>query len=186
MKLQPLHLAVLTCSTLACLGSSRLFAQSDNPLEICIDYHCKHRSIVTPTVEEWATILKPFARPADTPGMERQQIKRSIAYFEQVVGRHTPTADDLLRNQGEDIPGQLDCIAESNNPRVYLQALFNKRQLRWHAPGQRVKRSTWIFNVHWAASLVEKAGGAQHVIDSWYGSNGQEPLIQPLQQWLNR
>jgi len=153
-------------------------------LEVCINYHCDLKQQVTISDAEWQVILKPFQQAPANAGQERHRIQESIGLFEEIVGQHTPTYQDLAENKGEDVIGQLDCIAESKNSQHYLQWLNKKGKLKWHLVGGRIKRSPHLFDAHWGAKITELQSNAEYIVDSWYGTNGDMPNIQPLSHWL--
>jgi len=155
-------------------------------LDVCIDYHCENRQDISISNDEWQQILHPFQQQARSAAQERQQIRQSIALFEQIVGSHTPTSSDLPENKGEDETGQLDCIAESTNSRHYLHWLEKKDKLKWHRVNERVQRSPLFFDVHWGVKITDQSSRQAYIVDSWYGANGDMPDIQPLSQWLDK
>ena len=155
-------------------------------LTVCIDYHCERQQQVPLEQQDWHQLLEPFSRPAANADSERENIRESIAQFEQLVGSRTPTHNDQPENKGEDEIGQLDCIAESRNTQHYLQWLERKNQLKWHTVGDRVKRAPSFIDVHWGVAIIETDSGNDYIVDSWYKANGKPPAIQPLEQWLRK
>ena len=161
-------------------------AYAEDMLTVCIDYHCERQQQLPLQDQDWHQLLKPFSRPADSAIDERENIRQAIARFERLTGSRTPTHNDLPKNKGEDEIGQLDCIAESRNTLHYLQWLERKNQLKWHRVGSRVKRAPSFIDVHWGAVITETDSGKDFIVDSWYGSNGEPPLIQPVDLWLRK
>ncbi|MCW8890370.1 MAG: hypothetical protein OQL20_06915 [Sedimenticola sp.] len=153
--------------------------------DTCTDYHCDIIRPVTLSSDQWQTIRQ-FFSAASTPEVERQQIRQAIAKMEQLVGKLNGTDQDLKENDGEgSSPGQLDCIAESLNTTTYLQLMQQDNLLKWHQVGTRKKRTLWLFNTHWTATIIENRGEQYYAVDSWFYANGQPPVIQPLKAWLN-
>ena len=100
---------------------------------VCYDHSCT--SVVTDSLtrEEWDVVSQPLHQPPATAAEERQAIARSIAAFENIVGRHTGTWRDKGGNlAGFGQPGQLDCIDESTNTTTYLRLLERAGLLHWH------------------------------------------------------
>ncbi len=155
-------------------------------LNVCIDYHCEQQQPVTIEGQDRQLLLQPFSQPASNAADERNRIRQTIALFEQVIGSRTPTFKDLPKNSGEDVPGQLDCIAESTNTLTYLNWLEHKGRIKWHSAGSRIKRAPGFFDVHWAVEITELGSGNRYIIDSWYGGNGDLPAVQTLDDWLNK
>jgi len=156
-----------------------------NSLNVCIDYHCGQRQEVTLSQADWNNILRPFEQGSLNAQQERQKISRSIALFEQTVGLLAGTDADMQENEGEDVSGQLDCISESLNTDQYLHWLEKSGVLKWHTVEKRIKRTAYIFYAHWSAVIRENQTGDQYVVDSWYYKNGEPPLIQAVDDWLN-
>ena len=160
------------------------FALASPPIiQACSNYGCKHKVSVQLSKKGWRRLQQLFAGAASTPEQERRRIADAIALMETLVGDKTGTAADQARNGGTGEPGQLDCIAESLNTNRYLKLFAKKGWLKWHRVAERVKRSPWIFDVHWSAVIEEKASGRQFTVDSWFFANGRPPYIQPLADW---
>jgi hypothetical protein len=171
---------------LACLAIVPATA-SGSPLRVCVNYHCEQQMEIELTPAEWQTVLSPFADAAKDARTERIQISRAIALFEKTVGKHTGTNADLARNDGEgDDIGQLDCIAESKNTEQYLNTLHYKGILQWHNVEQRISRSPFLFDTHWAAVIKQRNNNSTYAVDSWFYANGEAPIIQPVDQWLDK
>ncbi len=149
----------------------------------CLDYHCDRTRDVRLDAAAWLAVRRLFEPVPDAAG-ERAAIRAAIALLEDLVGRITGTWRDLAENRaGAGLPGQLDCIAESRNTTTYLQLLADDGLLRFHTVEPRVKRQTWIFNVHWTAVIRETANGRAYAVDSWFLDNGEPPFVQPLEAW---
>jgi len=160
------------------------FALASPPLiKVCANYGCKYKAEVQLGNEDWRRLQQLFASSASSPEQERQRIAEAIALMEALVGDKTGTAADQARNGATGEPGQLDCIAESLNTDRYLRLFEKQGWLRWHRVAERVKRTPWIFDVHWSALIEEKTSGQLFTVDSWFFANGRPPYIQPLADW---
>jgi hypothetical protein len=51
---------------------------------------------------------------------------------------------------------------------------------------RRVVRSPFVFDLHWAGKLVERATQQHYAVDSWCLDNGGLPYIQPLDEWQDK
>ena len=80
----------------------------------------------------------------------------------------------------------MDCIDESVNTTSYLRLFETFGGLRWHRVSGRVVRSPYVFDLHWAGQLVERATQQHYAVDSWYLDNGGLPYIQPLDEWQDK
>ncbi|MCW8906167.1 MAG: hypothetical protein OQL28_02875 [Sedimenticola sp.] len=161
-------------------------AVASNPavrMQVCNDYHCDIRRPASLSAGQWRELQQLFSNVGD-PIEERRRIGTAIGLLEQWVGEQTGSWRDLPRNEGEGTEaGQLDCIAESINTTTYLHLMTRHNLLKWHRADARQRRSAWIFNVHWTASIRETTTGQRFAVDSWFFANGTPPVIMPLEAW---
>jgi len=173
------------CIYITCLYPLTVTAAVPPAFFSCTDYHCDEGQTVSLNNRQWREIRALFSQTS-TPAEERQQIRKAIALFETEVGLLTGTWRDRAKNAaGAGLPGQLDCISESKNTTTYLQMLSEGGLLRWHRVEKRQVRHPLIFNVHWAAVILDESTGTRYAVDSWFLDNGQPPYIQPLEAWLS-
>jgi len=172
---------------LLALSMASQIAASSPPIrfQVCNDYHCDIRHPATLSASQWRELQQLFSNVQD-PAQERHRIGSAIGLFEEWVGRQTGSWRDLPRNDGEGTEvGQLDCISESINTTTYLQLMTRHNLLKWHRADARQRRSTWIFNIHWTATIRETATGRRFAVDSWFFANGIPPVIMPLEAWTS-
>lgn len=152
-------------------------------VQVCLDYHCDQTLQVSLNDDEWERIRDVFAAAASAV-QERAAISRAIGMMERFVGDDAGTADDAPMNTADSGErGQLDCIAESTNSATYLQLFEMRGLLRAHTVEARVKRTRWLFAVHWTAVVRDRATDKPYAVDSWYRSNGAPAIVQPLDEW---
>lgn len=183
-----LPLAFLPCS----LQAAAYFMPADKITEptlerysVCFDHSCASIVIDSLSQEEWGMATQPLRNPAATAAEERLAIARSIALFEDIVGRHTGTYRDMGRNlRGFGQPGQLDCIDESTNTTTYLRLLERGGLLRHHRVLDRSTRFGLFVGMPHTTAVIEETGtGERYAIDSWFADNGQPPYIARLELW---
>jgi hypothetical protein len=151
---------------------------------ICYSHGCASLSWVKMSAEQWQRVREVFAKPADTPAGEREQIRTAIALFETIVGAMTGTAGDKGGNlAGFGLTGQMDCIDESTNTTTYLRMLEKYGLLRWHKVADRATRWSLFTWPHTTAVIEERAGLELWAVDSWFLDNGEPPFILPLDTW---
>jgi len=152
----------------------------------CFDFGCKSTKEFSFDSQQWEKITDIFIRPALSPWLEKQQIRRAIAMMETISGSISGTAQDKGGNYpGYDLPFQQDCIDESTNTNQYLQALQHRNLLQWHQVDERKRRIVW-FATHWTAVIREIENKELFAVDSWYRDNGQLPYIQKLKSWQRK
>ncbi len=152
----------------------------------CYDFRCKSYQEVRFDAAQWARLRALFQPAQPDAAAERQAIRRAIAMMERFSGALAGTAVDKGGNAHDyALPRQQDCIDESTNTWQYLVALDELGLLRHHAADLKYRRIVWLAT-HWSAAIVERASGERFAVDSWYRDNGELPLIQPLDDWLER
>ena len=183
-----LSLAFLAPGLLAAGGimpADKITEPTPGRYSVCFDHSCT--SIVTNSLsqDEWRLATAHLQTPVLSAGDERLAIARSIAVFEDIVGRHTGTYRDKGRNlPGFGQPGQLDCIDESTNTTTYLRLLERGGLLRHHRVLERSTRfGLFVGMPHTTAVIEETASGDRYAVDSWFLDNGQPPYIARLEVW---
>jgi len=156
-----------------------------NRYTVCFDHSCTTVVTDSLTQDEWEMATQALRKPAATAADERRAIARSIAVFEEIVGRHTGTFRDKGRNlHGFGQPGQLDCIDESTNTTTYLRLLEHAGLLRWHRVLEPSTRfGLFVGMPHTTAVIEESASGERYAVDSWFLDNGMPPYIAKLAIW---
>jgi hypothetical protein len=126
-----------------------------------------------------------MAPPAPDAAAERRQIATAVARLEQTIGPKTGTRGDLGGTfHGFGREGQMDCIDEATNTETYLRLLEAAGHLRHHRVVGTATRGFFVRGwPHTAAVIEERAGGARHVVDSWFHDNGVPPELVPLTDW---
>ncbi len=156
--------------------------------ETCTDYHCDILKPVTLRKDQWKQVRQQF-RGVGNAVTEREQIRQAIALLEELVGEQAGTSGDLEKNQGDGShPGQLDCISESLNTTTYLRLIEEDNLLQWHLVEERQQRDEGLFGwgTHWTAVIQEHGSGQQFAVDSWVDKNGKPPLVQKIENWIEK
>ena len=180
------HTIIMSLSYFTCMYPITVIAErAPPPFFSCTDYHCDEGEQVTLSEAQWRQVVSLFPT-TEAPADEREQIRRAIALLEKEVGKTTGTWRDLAKNvAGAGQPGQLDCISESKNTTTYLQLLSKQGLIQWHEVEDRRLRHPWILDLHWTAVIRDRNTGKRYAVDSWFLDNGQQPFIQPLDEWLS-
>ncbi|NWG45166.1 MAG: hypothetical protein HXY25_01285 [Alphaproteobacteria bacterium] len=161
-------------------------APAPDRVTVCHGYGCVFRAEVSLSPEDRAEIAALFTpAPADAAA-ERAAITRAIARFEETIGPRSGTANDAPGTFGSlGMRGQQDCVDEMLNTAAYLTLLEEWGLLSFHTPYRRVTATFFEqgFWPHTAATLRERASGAEYVVDSWVYANGAPPIIAPIDAW---
>ena len=157
-------------------------------LSICYGHGCAETTALEPDETQWREVERLFHPfPTDAPE-ERRRIGRAIATLERLSGELSDiTHQDRGGNAaGSGQPGQLDCRDESINTTSYLRILKREGLIYHHRVlERRLRNRLGLFSAHWTAVLEERESGQRFAVDSWFRDNGEEPIIIPLQQWID-
>jgi hypothetical protein len=155
--------------------------------QVCKNYGCSTRVMVTFAPSEWNQVRAAFAVPAADAHAEREQIRHAIALLETLVGPKAGTANDRA---GADIltlnrEGQLDCIDEAYNTTTYLRLIASDGLLHWHDVGTPVERGNFYDRwPHNTATVIEHGTNTAYTVDSWFHANGVMPETVLVKDWL--
>lgn len=166
-----------------------LTASAETPLNavpVCYDFGCKTFVTVDISDDEFSQAAGWLSQPAPDALTERENLAKAIGWMEVLVGQRTPTKNDIAGNLGDgnEGPGQLDCIDESRNTTTYMKLFEARGLLKFHKVVERAFRRA-IFDVHWSGQVEEVASGSRYVLDSWFQDNGNLPYIQTTEEWLD-
>lgn len=170
--------AIMSLGLLICLPAWAM------DVSICYNYGCATQAKVDFSSQQLDSIRLLFKNAA-TPDAERSAIANAIGLFERFSGEQTPTWRDKGGNVNDDgVDGRMDCIDHSTNTTTYLNLLEQLGLLRFHTVLKRVERASLIFNVHWAAHILDITTRQEYAVDSWFYDNGHPAVIYRLQDWL--
>ena len=159
---------------------------SPQMIPVCYNFGCRTKDYVSLTQDEWSSVEVIFKPLTSSPEIERIRVGKAIAQMENLVGKHTPIFRDIGYNLGEgaEFPGQLDCIDESINTTTFLHVLQRYKLIKHHKVVKRAYRRA-AFDQHWTGQLEEFDTGNRYVVDTWFYDNGEMPVIQTTEEWLD-
>ena len=157
-------------------------------LSICYGHGCAETTALEPSEAQWDEVKALFTPFPGDGAQERKRIARAIAMLERMSGELSGLTrlDRGGNSAGSGLPGQLDCRDESINTTTYLRILKREGLIYHHRVlERRLRNRLGLFAAHWSAVLEEKPSGERYAVDSWFRDNGEEPIIIPLEQWLD-
>lgn len=151
---------------------------------ICFNYGCHDRQKIEVASDDLAPFRARFDHVASAED-EREAIRAAVAGLYTVAGRQSPIWRDRGGNFADDDTkhGRMDCIDHSANTTAFLRLIDRIGWLRHHAVGEPAVRGR-VFNVHWSATMTERATGVIFAVDSWFFDPGELPVIYTLKEWL--
>jgi hypothetical protein len=157
------------------------FAARAEKVEICYGYDCARQAEVEFNAVQMRELSRRFRKVRNAED-EREVVAETVGAFYRIAGTQSPIWQDHGGNEDdEEVVGRMDCIDHSSNTTAFLALMEKRRWLRFHEVSAPVQRG--IFNAHWAARLVEKAGGEEYAIDSWFFDPGEPAVVFPLEAW---
>lgn len=159
----------------------------DGVVSVCHAYGCTRVTRVRLSAGDTAR-MKAIMSRAGTAQAERAAVARVIAGLEKKVGAITGTSADRdyrdLGSGGD--PTQMDCLDEAANSTSYLLVLAEMGLLRHHEVAHPVTKGHLFDFIypHTTAVLVEKKTGHRFAVDSWVFTNGEPPIVTPLDTWF--
>jgi len=164
------------------LGATAARAQEELP--VCFNYGCQSLAMVRLEPAQLKRVGSLFAR-IDSAEAERAAIAAAMAWLYAYAGEQTPTWLDRGGNLDDDgVDGRMDCLDHSTNTTTWLALIERRGWVRYHAVAEPVQRGK-LLSVHWSARVLEKATGAQWVVDSWFLDPGYPATIYPLDEWMD-
>ncbi|MGV6806568.1 MAG: hypothetical protein ACWA5K_01525, partial [bacterium] len=154
---------------------------------VCNQVDCETTAVVELNDDDWHEISALFS-PAPTNAQdERNRIANALALMEKKIGIQAGTSRDRGRTAGAyRSDGQLDCIAETGNSTLYLLLLQQRGLLHRHRVVYPAHRGLLQGHLpHNTAVIEERATGTDYAVDSYFHDNGTQPVIVPIDTWLD-
>lgn len=170
------------------LAAFRLAAEpKPAAFDVCASFACTDTVRVGLDSEEWAKVRALFRPPPADAREERTRAARAVGLLEELVGPKAGTLYDAPRDEpGPPRTAQLDCLAEASNTTVYLLMLERDGLLPRHSVAHPAHRGFLVWFPHSTAVLMERDTGRAWAVDSWYGPNGADAEVWPLELWRAR
>jgi len=151
---------------------------------ICYNYGCNARALVDYGEERLDSLRQLLAAAVDA-GAEREAISGAIGRMYRIAGEQTPVWRDKGGNYADGgVNGQMDCIDHSNNTDAFLRLLQARGWLKFHEVLEPLRRTRFIFAVHWTARVRDRGTQRVFVVDGWYFDNGHPAAVFAVEDWL--
>ncbi|MFN0263584.1 hypothetical protein ACKTEK_06860 [Tepidamorphus sp. 3E244] len=154
---------------------------------MCHGFGCAFESVIPFREDDMAKLRDIMAEGTSSAAMEREAIKRAVAYFEEHAAIFAGTAKDIAGNYttGGD-RSQLDCVDEARNSTRFLIMLEKKGLLRHHTVAKIEGRGNFLDTryPHNSAVIKDKKTGVKWSVDSWMRHNGDIPEVMTLKRWF--
>ena len=171
------RLALLGALAVPCLAHAE-------EVTICYNYGCYAKAQVNYSEAQLAYLQQLLAAAGDA-ATERGAISIAIGRMYGIAGEQTPVWRDKGGNYADGgVNGQMDCIDHSTNTSTFLRLLQARGWIRFHEVQEPLRRTRFIFAVHWAARIRDRGTQQAYVVDSWYFDNGHPAAVFPAEEWL--
>lgn len=167
-----------------------ILPEGDFDVVVCSGYNCNFKTQIKFTDSNREIIHGIFENVEfRTPEEERQMIANAVATIEKVVGPIVGTENDKGGVLEHEFVGNIkkqDCVDESASSTSYLNYFHDNELIYMHSVSVPQSRGALIDGrwPHFSAVIKDKKNKKQYVVDSWYGDNGQKPVIMELQDWI--
>lgn len=164
-------------------------APVDDTVTVCSGYGCTFQTQFTFTADDirQIAVIMGETRSEDPPAAERKSLGKAIAWIERRVGASTGTDRDRagLDFIGAGSKSQQDCVDEATNTTSYMLVMERYALLDHHKVIRPVAKGNMIMGrwPHWGAMLEERGTGEKYAVDSFFGANGEPPLIMAEAEW---
>lgn len=170
-------------TALLLLGASAA-APAGEEAVICFNYACKDTAVIEFDEAQLKQVQGQFV-DAVTPEAEREAVARAVGFLYFFAGQRSPVWRDRGGNYADgEVDGRMDCIDHSTNTTTFLDLLERRGWMRFHGVGERAERGRFL-SEHWTARIVERDGGAQFAVDTWFLDPGEAAAIFTLEEWLD-
>jgi hypothetical protein len=156
-------------------------------MTVCYGFVCRRRAALDFRVADRSALTRILAAGRNSPAAERRAVQNAVVWFDRRVGSAIGTDKRVARadfRTGRDHVNY-DCWDTTRNVTSLLLVLRQWGLLRHHEVGEPRYRGNVLKmqTPHNTAVLVEKAGGAEWVVDMWTRGYAQLPEVMPAAQW---
>jgi hypothetical protein len=168
---------------IAVLVAANCSALRAEELDLCYNWGCAASARVSLSERDLSALEKLFVDAFD-PERERAAIALALGTMARVSGDQTPMGADRGGNREDgELNGRMDCIDHAANTKTYLHLLARRGWLKFHTVLDPVVRFRWLFAVHWAGRIEDRATGQDYAVDSWFYDNGEPPAVLRFEDW---
>jgi hypothetical protein len=153
------------------------------PLQLCYDYGCAKQleMEISGEARDWLAGLFDDLHDAT---IERSQIQHAVQALYLLAAQDSPLWHDKGADRFDnDADGRMDCIDHSHNDSAFLHYLAAQGWLHFHRVDAIVRRTRYLVAQHFASHIIEQDTGQEWVVDSWFNSFGEPPVVVPLALW---
>lgn len=180
------RLRILVASLLLWAG----VAAADEHVAVCFNYGCLNEESVVFSEARIGAVGERLQQAA-SPVEERTLLAQVIGQLYRWAGEQSPiNADRPGDFLDDDAYGKMDCIDHAETTTRLLKMLEKRGLLRFHSVDVVHRRLRWFVAQHFSAVIRERSagesvGGAQFVVDTWFGEHGDPAVVLPLEDWLD-
>lgn len=158
-------------------------------MTVCTGDNCVERREVALTKADHERLRAFFSGTVTGPAVERERLKRAIAWLEHRVGvdsKRPPVEALNGRRMKEAFWNYHSCIDDTSNTIIFLMTLEKLGILRMHDIAAPAYRGLVLDGKvpHFTAVIREKETGTKYAVDTWLYTTGEPVIVKPLSVWL--
>jgi hypothetical protein len=169
-------------------SSVSIFPPTASTMTVCYGFVCRRRYELAFSAADRAALTRIMAAGKASAAAERSAVQKAVVWFDRRLGPVLGTDKRIARADFRyfDDKHNFDCWDTTRNITSLLLVMQEWGLLKHHAVGDPQYRGNVLVlqTPHNTAVLVERATGAQWVVDMWTRAYAQSPEVMPVDQWV--
>jgi hypothetical protein len=161
---------------------------SASGITVCYGFVCRRRHELAFGPGDRAALSRIMASGKVSAAAERAAVQKAVVWLDRRLGPVLGTDKRIARADFRyfDDKHNFDCWDTTRNTTSLLLVMQGWGLLKYHTVGDPKYRGNVLVlqTPHNTAVLVERANGAEWVVDMWTRGYAQTPEVMPVDQWV--
>jgi hypothetical protein len=161
---------------------------SASGITVCYGFVCRRRHELAFGPGDRAALSRIMASGKASAAAERAAVQKAVVWLDRRLGPVLGTDKRIARADFRyfDDKHNFDCWDTTRNTTSLLLVMQGWGLLKYHTVGDPKYRGNVLVlqTPHNTAVLVERANGAEWVVDMWTRGYAQTPEVMPVDQWV--
>lgn len=169
-------------------SSVSIFPPTASTMTVCYGFVCRRRHELAFGAGDRAALTRIMAAGKSSAAAERKAVQAAVVWLDRRLGPVLGTDKRIARADFRyfDDKHNFDCWDTTRNTTSLLLMMQEWGLLKYHSVGDPKYRGNVLVlqTPHNTAVLVERATGAEWVVDMWTRAYAQSPEVMPVDQWV--
>lgn len=169
-------------------SSVSIFPPTAAGMTVCYGFVCRRRHELAFGPGDRAALTRIMAAGKASAAAERKAVQAAVVWLDRKLGPVLGTDKRIARADFRyfDDKHNYDCWDTTRNTTSLLLVMQDLGLLKYHSVGDPKYRGNVLVlqTPHNTAVLVERATGAEWVVDMWTRAYAQTPEVMPVDQWV--